>query len=138
SLVAEGQSGVNLPTPMDHYKTYNVESARLELMRKVLRDLQPEMLKFIELIRSRTKTESIPMEPEQVLQLARENRFALIVRVLNDCDPETRKKVSKFLQTGAQAADLPQMESEAVIQLSVATGILNYKPQTLEIILHAY
>src|SRR6266498_4287763 len=110
SLAAEGQSGVNLPTPRDHYKAYNVESARLELTRKVLRDLRPEMLRIIELIRSRTKTESIRMEPEQVLQLARENQLALIVRILNDRDPETRKRVSEFLQAGAQATDLPQME----------------------------
>jgi hypothetical protein len=62
-------------------------------------------------------------------------RLALIVGVLNHLDPETRKKVSEFLQTGPQVADLRQMEPEAVIQKTAATGLLNYKPGMLEILL---
>jgi len=136
SLVAEGQSGVTLPTPRDHFKTYNVESARLDLMRRVLGDLKPQMVKIFELIQRRSKTESSRIQPEEVLQLARENGLELIARVLSDRDPETRKKLSEFLQTGAQGAYFPQMESEPVIQLGLATALWKYKPEMLEILLH--
>ena len=54
----EAKSGLILPTPKDHYKTYNVESAGRELMAKVLKDFEPQILKIVELVESGAKTEN--------------------------------------------------------------------------------
>jgi ubiquinone biosynthesis protein len=88
---ARGQSGLVLPTPRDHYKTYNVESARL----------------------------------------------ALMTRVLNEVDPETRKQVVLFLGAGANTGDLPRMKPEDVIRFVRGAGLLKYKPEILEILVHS-
>ncbi len=70
---AASQSGLILPTPRDHYKTYNVDSAGLELMGKVLEDSQPQILKVVEFLQSKGKTgNSTSIEPEELLKFVRE------------------------------------------------------------------
>ena len=88
---AGGQSGLVLPTPRDHYKTYNVESAQL----------------------------------------------SLVARVLSEVDPETRKAAVKFLEAGANPGDLSRMKPEDVIRLARGAGILKYKAEMLEILVHS-
>jgi ubiquinone biosynthesis protein len=88
---ARGQSGLVLPTPRDHYKTYNVESARL----------------------------------------------ALAARLLSEVDPETRKTVVKFLEAGANPGDVARMKPEDVMRLARGSGLLKYKPEILEILVHS-
>ena len=88
---ARGQSGLVLPTPRDHYKTFNVESARLALMTKAM----------------------------------------------TGADPDTRKQIVKFLETGANIGDLPRMKPEDLIRLAQGTGLLKYKPELLEILVHS-
>ena len=137
SAGAEGQSGLSLPTPRDHYKTYNVESAKVELARKVLRDLESQMLAAIGSIQSPTGSEKLPLlDPEEVLQLARENRVEPLARVWRELDPGTQQKIVTFLRSGAQG-DLPQMTLQDIVGLARAAGLLKYKPEMLEILLHS-
>jgi ubiquinone biosynthesis protein len=88
---ARGQSGLVLPTPRDHYKTFNVESARLALMTKAM----------------------------------------------TGADPDTRKQIVKFLETGANIGDLQRMKPEDLSRLAQGTGLLKYKPELLEILVHS-
>jgi ubiquinone biosynthesis protein len=133
---AEGQSGLILPTPKDHYKTYNVETAGRELMGKVLKDFEPQILKIVELVESGAKTENVPLqESEEILKLVRDGGLELIARVLND--PEARKKVVEFLQAGTRLGNLPQMKPEDLVQLVRGSGLAKYKPDLLEILLHS-
>ena len=134
---AQGQSSLTLPTPRDHYKTYNVERAWLELMEKVIKDFEPQILKVVEFLDSRAKTEHLPpIESEELLKLGRDARLELLAKVLSDFDPETRKRVAKFLRSGAEVGDFPRMKPEYVIQLARAAALVNYKADILEILLH--
>src|SRR5262245_44524202 len=135
---AQGQSSLTLPTPRDHYKTYNVETAELELIGKVIKDFEPQILKVVESLNSRTKTENLPpTESEELPMLGGDAGLELVAKVLNACDSETRKKVAEFLRSGAGAGDFPQMKSEDVIRLARTAGLVKYKADLLEILLHS-
>ncbi len=60
-----------------------------------------------------------------------------MVSVLNAFDAEARKKFVEFLQSGPKVDDFPRMKPEDVIQLARNTGLLKYKPEILEILLHS-
>jgi ubiquinone biosynthesis protein len=135
---AQGQSSLTLPTPRDHYKTYNVERAELELMGKVIKDFEPQIRRIVESLDSRAKTENLPpTESEELPKLGGDAGLDLMAKVLNDFDPETRKRVAKFLRSGAEAGDFPRMKSEEVIQLARAAGLVKYKADILEVVLHS-
>jgi ubiquinone biosynthesis protein len=73
SQAARSQSGLVLPTPRDHYKTYDVESARLSLAGKVLSEVDPEIrktaVKFLEA--GANLGDLSRMKPEDIIRLAR-------------------------------------------------------------------
>ena len=62
---------VPLPTPKDHYKTYDVGMAGLVLMGKVTKDLDPESQKLVMgFVQSGADVSKLPpMKPEQVTKL---------------------------------------------------------------------
>ena len=135
---ADRQSSLTLPTPRDHYKTYNVQRAGLELMGKVIKDFEPQILKFVDFLDSRGKTEnSPPIESEELLRLARDAGLESMAKVLNDFAPEIRKRVADFLRSGTEVGDFPWIKPEDVIQLARAAGLGKYKVDILEILLHS-
>src|SRR5262245_25211480 len=96
----QGQSSLTLPTPRNHYKTYNVERAELELLGKVTKDFEPQIRRIVESLDSRAKTENLPpIESEDLLRLGHDAELESVAKVLNAFDPETRKRVAKFLRS---------------------------------------
>ncbi len=135
---AKGQSSLTLPTPRDHYKTYSVERAQLELMGKVVRDFQPQISKLVELLNSRAKTENLPpTESEELLKLGHDAGLESLAKVLNGFDLQTRNTVLEFLRSGAEVGGFPPMKLEVVVQLARAAGLVKYKADILEILLHS-
>ena len=129
---AERQSSLTLPTPRDHYKTYDVQRARFELMVKVIKDFEPEILK----LNSTAKPETLPAtESEEQLKPAVE--LESMAKVLNHFAPELRKRVADFLRSGAEIGDFPQLKTEDVVQLARAAEFVKYKADILEILLHS-
>jgi hypothetical protein len=136
--VAKGQSSLNLPTPRDHYKTYNVERAEIELIGKVIKDFGPQILKLVEFLDYRGNTENLPpTESEELLKRGLDAGLESMVKVWNDFDPETRKRVVEFLRSGAEVGDSPRMKPEVVVQLARVVGLAKYKADILEILLHS-
>src|SRR4030095_13216089 len=60
-----------------------------------------------------------------------------MAKVLNELPPETRKRVAKFLRLGAGVDGFPLMKPEDVVQLARAAGLVKYKADILEILLHS-
>jgi hypothetical protein len=135
---AECQSSLTLPTPRDHYKTYNVQRAVLELMGRVIKDLEPQTLNLVEFLDSSADTEHFPpIESEERVELGRDTGPELLAKVSNNVDSETRKKVLDFLGSRAGAGGFPLMKPEEVIQLARTAGFVTYKADILEILLHS-
>jgi len=59
-----------------------------------------------------------------------------MAKVSNDF-PDFKKRVEDFLRSGCSLGSFPQMKSECVIQLARAAGLVKYKGDILEILLHS-
>jgi len=137
-LAAQGQSSLTLPTPRDHYKTYDVQRAEFELMGKVIKDFEPQIMKLVEFLDSRAKIENWPpSESEDPLKPFGDAKIKSMAKVLNDFAPELRKRVADLLRSDGQVGDFPQLKTEDVLQLARAAGLVKYKADILEILLHS-
>src|SRR5215831_4176972 len=135
---AKGQSSLTLPTPRDHYKTYNIERAELELLGKVIRDFEQQALKLVEFPDSKAQNEnSPPIQSEDRTKLGIGARLESIIKALSDIDPETRRRVSEVLRSGAEVGDSLRIQPEVVVRLARAAGLMKYKADILEILLHS-
>jgi ubiquinone biosynthesis protein len=138
ALAAQGQSRLTLPTPRDHYKTYDVQRAELELIGKVIKDFEPQILKLVEFLDSRIKTENLPpTESKELPKPVGDAELESMAKVLNGFAPEIKKRVADFLRSGAEVGDFPQLKPEDVVQLARAAGFVKYKADILEILLHS-
>ncbi len=134
---ARSQSSLTLPTPRDHYKTYDVEAAQRELLEKIIKDLEPQILKSIELLESNAKNENLAaIESEEPPGLTGNSGPEAIAKVSNDF-PDLKKRVEDFLRSGGSLGGFPQMKPECVIRLARAAGLAKYKGDILEILLHS-
>jgi ubiquinone biosynthesis protein len=134
---ARSQSCLTLPTPRDHYKTYNVEAAQRELLEKIIKDLEPQILKSIELLDSNAKNENLSaIESEELPALTGNAGLEPMAKVSNNLS-DLKKRVEDFLRSGGSLGGFPQMKSECVIQLARAAGLVKYKGDILEILLHS-
>jgi ubiquinone biosynthesis protein len=134
---AWSQSSLTLPTPRDHYKTYDVEAAQRELLGNIIKDLEPQILKSIELLDSNVKNENPPaIESEELPGLTGNAGLEPMAEVSNDF-PDFKKRVEDFLRSGGSLGSFPQMKPECVIQLALAAGLVKYKGDILEILLHS-
>jgi ubiquinone biosynthesis protein len=134
---ARSQSSLTLPTPRDHYKTYNVEAAQRELLGKLIKDLEPQILKSVELLESNAKNENpSAIESEELPGLTGNAGLEPMAKVSNDF-PDFKKRVEDFLRSGCSLGGFPQMKPECVIQLARAAGLVKYKGDILEILLHS-
>jgi len=70
---AESQFTVKLPTPRDHYKTYDAGKAALELMGKVMNDLDPQTRELVmKFMQGGKGPEDLPdVDPKQALEMIR-------------------------------------------------------------------
>jgi hypothetical protein len=133
--VAQGQASLNLPTPREHYKTYNVERAGIELMGKVIKDFGPQILMHVELLDYRGNTENLPpTESEELLKRGRDAGLESMVKVWNDFDPQTRNRIVEFLRSGAEVGGSMRMKPEVVVRLVRVAGLAKYKADILEIL----
>ena len=134
---ARSQSSLTLPTPRDHYKTYNVEAAQRELLGKIIKDCEPQILKGIELLEAKAKSENLPaIESEEPPGLTGNAGPEAMAKVSNDF-PDLKKRVEDFLRSGVSLGGFPQMKPECVIRLARAAGLAKYKGDILEILLHS-
>jgi ubiquinone biosynthesis protein len=134
---ARSQSNLTLPTPRDHYKTYNVETAQRELLGKIIKDLEPQILRSVELLDSNAKNENPPaIESEELPGLTGNASLEPMTQVPNDF-PDLKKRVEDFLRSGGSLGGFPQIKPECVIQLARAAGLAKYKADILEILLHS-
>jgi hypothetical protein len=120
---ARSQSCLTLPTPRDHYKTYNVEAAQRELLGKLIKDLEPQILKSVELLESNAKNENpSAIESEELPGLTGNAGLEPMAKVSNDF-PDFKKRVEDFLRSGCSLGGFPQMKPECVIQLARALSL---------------
>ena len=72
---AEIQFTVKLPTPREHYKTYNVQAAGLKLMGEVMKDLDPTtQQKVMALMQAGGKPANLPhLQSDQIIKVIQEH-----------------------------------------------------------------